>query len=573
MSSSTTWSETLVFIGAGATALLGMPQTNEQTKFFRNLSIPGGRKKLSDFTQNFDAKDLARLEDFLILLGDDKADNDCWLGITNEELDAARRAYSTLSTKSPSEESLKRRILELRRSYDWQALKQIISICPYDKENDNLIRNVYTLLDKKMNAKQGIKVRAASGEKDEIVIDYSRLKGAYACVICFTVILFAKSWKNLAEGKKTEMFETYKKFADTFARLMQKESLEFAEKYPDLASRKFYQFSTSFVSFNFETVFMWLLFNANRDVNHFGKYLKSARKVEQWLDFGFQTKSRKISKYPQDRDPEKFSHSYDETVAFRQNECKVPGSPVGRVGKFFFAHGSSNWRECPACGRMMYYLGDEWGRDAKHVNPPLPVPLFENDDFNRTKKEERWREESLQSDALECVSCGAKTFANNAPMIMQTLIKGTPTSFLEEVQREVRVGLEKCRHVVLLGYSLPVDDMVWIQVFTEAIRCRVNTDEKAYCSVVVGYKGEKRWMTGDELKNYAAAHRYGKDADDYGAKTIESAISIFGAENVRAYCGGIPQVWGDATEKDVNELLYPRDWIPDMWNGTRLDNC
>ncbi len=570
MSQPSTWSETLVFIGAGATALLGMPQTGEQTDFFRKLSESSGRKELANFAKGFAPKDLNRLEDFLILLGDDKDVEDCWLEITDDELTAARRAYGSAGV-TPSDEILKKRILELRHSYDWQALKQIISICPHDEEEDNLIRDVYTLLDKKMNAKQGIKVRAAISEKDEIVIDYSRLKGAYACVICFTVILFAKSWKNLVEGEKAEMFSSYKKFAETFARLMQKESFAFAEKYPDLTSREFYQFSTSFVSFNFETVFMWLLFNANREVNHFDKYLKTAQKVEQWLDFGFQTKSRKISSKSEDRKSEKFSYSYDEVVAFRQNECKASGSPVGRIGKFFFAHGSSNWRECPACGRMMYYLGDEWGYDSKHLNPPLPVPLFENDNFNRTENEKRWRNESLQSDALECVSCGAKTFVCNSPMIMQTMIKGTPTSFLEEVQREVRVGLEKCRHVVLLGYSLPVDDVVWIQTFTEAIRCRINSEEQAYCSVVVGYKGEKRWMYGEELKRYADTHRYEKEADAYGAKAIESAISIFGAENVRAYCGGIPQVWGDATENELKEILYPQSWNANMWKGTRLE--
>lgn len=60
------------------------------------------------------------------------------------------------------ENVVKNRILELRRNYDWQALKRIIGICPHNKKDDNLIRDVYSLLDKKMGARQSVKVRAAT---------------------------------------------------------------------------------------------------------------------------------------------------------------------------------------------------------------------------------------------------------------------------------------------------------------------------------------------------------------------------------------------------------------------------
>ncbi len=546
-----------------------MPQTKAQTEFFRSLAKTFNREPLDEILNMFEEKNRRNMKDFLVLLGDGKQADEFWLEITDGEFLAAKRIFGD----GHPESVVKNRILELRQSYDWLALKQIIDICPYNEKQDNLIRDVYSLLDKKINAKQGVKVKAEAAGSDEIIIENSRLRGAYSCAICFTVILFANAWNKLTNGEKSADFQKYVSFTETLARLMQKEGIEFARRGYALDSRKFYQFSYSFVSFNFETVFMWLFFIAHKKWNKSGVYLPSTgQKMKLWLDFGFMAKGRDVPKEKDGRVPGKFTYSYDESVAYNQNRRNVPGSPIGRIGKFYFAHGCSNWRECPVCGRMMYVLGNEWDKIlAKGLNPPLPIPLFENDGFHRTEVENDWKEKRLQSDALACVSCGAKTFAYNAPMIMQTLIKGSPTSFLEEVQRDVRVSLEKARHIVLLGYSLPPDDAIWVQTFTEAVRCRKETGNAAYCSVVVGFKGEKRWLYGDEMMAMVKRHCHSEDADAYGARAVDQAVSIFGREHVRAYTGGIPQVWGDATEQEVREILYPENWDSEMWKGTRLE--
>lgn len=75
-------------------------------------------------------------------------------------------------------------------------------------------------------------------------------------------------------------------------------------------------------------------------------------------------------------------------------------------------------------------------------------------------------------------------------------------------------------------------------------------------------------MYDDELIKYMHAHHGSDDCCAYGADAIENAVSIFGEKYVRAYCGGIPDVWGDATENEVSEILYPK-WV--NWKGTRLE--
>ena len=56
--------------------------------------------------------------------------------------------------------------------------------------------------------------------------------------------------------------------------------------------------------------------------------------------------------------------------------------------------------------------------------------------------------------------------------------------------------------------------------------------------------------------------------DTYGIDAIENAIAIFGKEKVRAWTGGIPQVFGDCSEANVKDLFYP-DFVE--WNKTRLE--
>lgn len=570
-SSNQSFPETVLFIGAGATAQLGMPQSNLQTKIFRAFSSnePNVRleeiladsrpEKIFGMTPAFEGRNLEIMAAFIRFLGNDLEKD--WNIIDEDDMANGQIVFG----ENVDERTLRSRIMELRREYDWNALKQIIPICPHDEGDDNLIRDVYTMIDMKLRDKQGIKVRGKNG--NVVLIEPNRLPKARNCLVLFTNIIFANAWYGLSKGKRAEQFQKYVHFMDSLARMMQKEGGRFASRY-DRTSPAFYRQSTSIITLNFEIVFLWLLFNANRRVNHAGFYLsETSQKMEQWLDFGVPSKSRKISSDSRDRSTGRFSYSQDETSVFRANECCSPGSPVGRIGSFFFAHGCCNWRECPSCGRMMYYLGDEWGDNSRHANPPFPVPLFENNDFNRTEKENEWKKR-LRYDSLECISCGEETIASNAPMIMQTMIKGMPTSFLDEVQRESRVLLRKARHVVLFGYQLPPDDILWQEAFSEAIRCRRGTGDEAYCTVVVGHKGEKRWIQGDEMMKVVEKYRYTSEAIDRGVKAIINAVAVFGKDRVRAYCGGIPDVFGEGNEADVREILYP-DWVE--WKGTRLE--
>ena len=552
---SPTNSETLVFIGAGATAQLGMPSTGDQTNVFRVLS--SGKDITELLRQWFIGDDLNKVLAFLKFL--DGKQGCSILDVSDDDIAHAKVAFGTSNDGG----LLKRRILELRQQYDWNSLKKIIKICPRNKNKDNLIRDVYSIIDKKLLAHQSLKVKSGA---DEEILPVARLQGARNFLVLFTNMLFAGAWNNITKGEKSDEFSQYKRFINSFDCLMQREGMRFLQKGYGVEQRNFYLFSTSFISFNFEMAFPWILMKSHHELNHMPPYVLGDHPLKLWLDYGCEHRGRKI------QDGTVVSTlEFTESVASRENEDDHIGTPLNRCGKFLFAHGSSNWRECPVCGRMTFYFGysdKKWQYKSKELISPFPIPLFGmNGSDGLTKQEKEWRKQ-LRFDSLQCMHCGSETTTSDAPMIMQSMYKSTPTSFLEEIQRNVKVSLEKARHVILMGYQLPTDDTVWQQTFAEAVRSRLDSGTAAFCSVVVGHKGVQRWLYEDELSQYADAHRQDKDAEGYGVPAIDNAIAIFGKDKIRAWTGGIPQVFGNCTESNVKELFYP-DFVE--WKGTRLE--
>lgn len=561
-----TSSEVLVFIGAGATSALGMPSTDDQTDILRKLSeaqksdgaeFEEVQKTLQKY---FSEKDVQKINAFFKVLDGTNESN---FIISDEDLENARVVFGN----SAGKEVLQKRILELRSDYDWNALKKVIKSCPHNKNDDNLIRDAYSIIDHRILSHQSLKICLGhEGELNEEILSPSRLLGARNFLTLFISMLFAGSWNNITAGRKSDEFNLYKNFISAFDRLMQNEGMKFYQQKKSVNSRDFYLFSTSFVSFNFEMVFPWIFMNSYRELNHRPPYIQD-HPLKLWLDYGVEHRGRKIVDGKITPTLE-----FTESVASRENEDDHIGTPLNRAGKFYFAHGSSAWRECPVCGRMTFYNGNNhWEYKSKSLIPNFPIPLFDADKTESkefTPQENEWRK-NLKYDSLQCMHCGTETKALDAPMIMQSLYKPTPTSFLEEIQRNVKLSLQKARHIILFGYQLPPDDTIWRHAFAEAVCSRKDSDDAAYCSVIVGHKGEQCWLYGNELLTYVNAHLKDDDATSWGVLAIQNAIAIFGEKNVRAYTGGIPQVFGNCTEADVRELFYPK-WVE--WNGTRLGN-
>ena len=213
-----------------------------------------------------------------------------------------------------------------------------------------------------------------------------------------------------------------------------------------------------------------------------------------------------------------------------------------RVSKYLFPHGCLWWRECPNCGKLSSYIGDEWEMDSASLLPPPPLKAFVHDLPFKSwleKDEEcsKWRLGEV--DARACVHCTTLTYAHHTPLVMQTSFKTAPPPFLEEIQREMRVVVQEANHLVLMGYSLPPDDVTY-RAFLAA-RTRKSSghgddaEEQVRCSVIGKEDGyESRWLYRDELDTR------GKLPD-----AVKHARDVFKAENVRFFGSGVPDVFLD----------------------------
>ena len=123
---------------------------------------------------------------------------------------------------------------------------------------------------------------------------------------------------------------------------------------------------------------------------------------------------------------------------------------------------------------------------------------------------------------------------------MQSNFKAAPPSFIEEVQRDLRVASQAAKHIVLMGYSLPSDDVTYRAFFAARQQRQKNDDDlPVKCSVVVGQTWEDCWHGPDDIERLLPKMEKGEAP----RTTLEAARDLFGRDNVRFYGGGIPQVF------------------------------
>ena len=249
----------------------------------------------------------------------------------------------------------------------------------------------------------------------------------------------------------------------------------------------------------------------------------------------------------------------NESSALRLNDPDHGSNDRIRISKFLLPHGCLWWRECPNCGKLSSYMGDTWEWDSPTLIPaPPPLKAFVQDvEFRSRFKEERDEWEKGEVDARACYHCYTLTYAHHIQTIMQSNFKNPPPPFLDEIKRDLRVAVQNADHIVLMGYSLPPDDVDYRAFF--AARRRHDPKKPVRCSVVVGRDNSPQWFGPSELDAMLEdMKKAGIEKGDAPRSTLEAARDLFGKENVRFYGGGIPNVFldgGRVTDSAVDNLL------------------
>lgn len=107
------------------------------------------------------------------------------------------------------------------------------------------------------------------------------------------------------------------------------------------------------------------------------------------------------------------------------------------------------------------------------------------------------------------------------------------------IYKEVNACLENVEHIIFMGYSLPMDDLVWRSI----LLARKNNIK---CSVVLGHGGPGHWQKGDKKE----------DIDTGGDERFQEELKRFfdlfqQPDSLRFYTKGIPAIFDDIEIEDL----------------------
>jgi hypothetical protein len=172
---------------------------------------------------------------------------------------------------APAEE-LRRRIIDLRLTYDWPALKSVVSICPGSTTGKFRLNDLFNLLD--MHIPPGFGVRApgrrrvSSSKKEsaEQFFDARRLIGAKNALLMILIASFYLDYQACIASNQ-RVLRQYYEFAKVLGRRMQRQGVQLASGPGDLNQPAFYYGDLGFVSLNYDPLLLWVQFFANRQLN------------------------------------------------------------------------------------------------------------------------------------------------------------------------------------------------------------------------------------------------------------------------------------------------------------------
>jgi hypothetical protein len=553
------WPPTAVLWGAGATAKLGFPTTDEQARCLSTLAAicTGGlEERVRSAFPKASRQEQQDIEDFLLILGD----VDGRKGRARQDKDIAEalcRQFDQIDTADR-----KRRMEKLRRIYEWPTLRRIILSGPSQsapgtaKNTANWLQDLFNLLDLHIQANVGFHAPEPYDDEESAFIRPDALPTARRALQLLIILQFFLGYRWLLE--RPNLLRPYQQFAQSFARLMQKEGLLLANRRADTRTRNYYLFGYSLVSMNWDPLLIWFVFNAHERANRPDQEVRigqPSRPQKLFNDLAYLV-VRKVE--GEDLD---IWYMMNESTAQRLNDPNHLGDRYVRTGKFYFPHGSFNLRECPNCGKMNAYLGDEWNLVSPSLLPPLPLPNWSKDWRKARSKEEAKFQSRGDPDALQCVYCGAMMGFEQISLLMQTNFKGSMSPYLDETQRELRAALENAKHIVLMGYSLPKDDVLYRSVLAARLGNPRERSKKPLYISVVNYqdKAPSGWLEGDEIERALPP-----DCDLVRIYRDVSSIVAGGDPKrlrVRAYGRGVPHIFapdgGRVDDDNIRDLLFP----------------
>lgn len=555
---------TVLFWGAGATMSLGMCTTAQQGEVFFALSRKGPQEHYAACLKSSSAVFGSHFEtvcDLLELLDDaepgGKLLSGCRMsGFSGKQLSLLEKYGDDFGR---TEEERKNRLIMMRMRYDWAAAMRVLRTnrndvkldAATDKEapSDTFVQDVYCFIDANVAAGTGVHIFDDGDDSSRSdFIDVVRLRAAKAAMIMFLNLMFAAAWDGVRE--LDEKLQPYKNFFRLLA--------DYRAREPFAAEKGVSHVRV--VSMNFDPLFWWFMKNADEEYNRHPRFAGSGHS------------------------PLILGEEIDQVDAARpMGECLAPvaGDVLGastarfvnehgdrenerclakyQTLKTFFPHGSPNLKICHCCGKTTLYQGNELSWNSRSLFPPFfmkdvawgCVAALDALGAEGSRRDERMKWYEGELDYVQCRNCGQGIRMCDTEMLVQSGLKMQPSWLLQRIAHDVDAEVMQAEHVILLGYSLPKDDAIWVA----ELKARCQRVSERVCCSLVGFHREApaEWMGWRQLKEYQSEHK------DLDMRPMEMVRSIFGEDNVRFHLQGFPAM--AQNEKTLKKLLNPADWF------------
>ncbi|MDD3895001.1 MAG: hypothetical protein PHU36_08275, partial [Syntrophomonadaceae bacterium] len=382
---------------------------------------------------------------------------------------------------------------KLSKIYDLEALRYIAKSSPKSLDIDtglkaNLrLQELFTLIDQLIDSKLGIET--LNDQEEEYFIEQPRINTAKNCLKLLTEELERVAVQGATQARISNA-QFYHDFADILAELMIREAFEYEKMGLKKDTRDFYLFSYAIVSFNWDPLIIWALFNAHKTRNDNPPYMQKGLPLRLFMDPGTTIAMRKI-----DKNNNIILYSANETQAIKINDSKYP-SRIMRMGKLLYPHGIFGSRQCPQCGKLVMSFGHVWDRYSALVfGPSLVTELQQGWHYNEGEEND--------PGGIKCPFCDQKTHPYDMPLELQTVIKKRPIAPLEEIKKEMGLLLKHAKHVIFAGYSMPRDD-ISEKVFIASALSGKKIGEKK-CTIIEHdphYATGRDWLEGTDILAY-----------------------------------------------------------------------
>ncbi|NQS76218.1 MAG: hypothetical protein HQP61_07245 [Peptococcaceae bacterium] len=510
------WPETVVLWGAGATKSAGLLTNSDIARALTHIleqPFPGFRL---DYSRLFP-------------------------GVTIS--DQLKDGFNKLLFKLNGED-------KLSRTYDLEALRYIAKSSPKSLNIDTgrkaslNLQELFTLIDQLIDSKLGIET--LNDQEEEYFIEQPRINAAKNCLKLLTEELERVAVQGKTQARISNA-QFYHDFADALADLMIKEAFEYEKKGYKKDTRDFYLFSYAIVSFNWDPLIIWALFNAQKTRNESPLYMQCGLPLRLFMDLGTTIATRKI-----DKNNDIILYSANETQAIKINDANYP-SRIMRMGKLLYPHGIFGSRQCPQCGKLVISFGHVWDRYSALVFGPSLV----------TELQQGWHyseDEENDPGVIRCPFCNQKTYPYDMPLELQTILKKRPIAPLEEIKKEMGLLIKHAKHIIFAGYSMPRDD-ISEKVFIASSLSGEKIEEKK-CTIIEydpHYSTGQDWLMGTDILDYLRSRKELKPA-----KAINSILSIFDLNQTKLTLKGIPRIFNSysSIEQAIIDIFYSGDFPP-----------